>query len=322
MIYDAVIIGAGLIGKMVAAELSKYKVNIAVLEKRKETFVPNLSNSDFSIIHGGYSQENNFLTDYISYESRMLLEEISQHLDFDYKKTGSFLLGRTSEEREIIESFYSEKNHEFIKDCELLSKKKLDNLKMDLGDSQIKSALFCSGTAICSSQKLSLELKNFSKNNGIKYFYGSKVINIEKYSDFYKISTTNSNYSDFLCRVIINCTGILGDKISEMVDDPYYNITLHKKNPILKKPLEFSSTNSLIYDLPNPENIDKRLFIASDGQDLKLFSGINNIIVKNSIHKTFINVGDTSFGGITFAPIIAKNILDILKNEHFTLLKK
>ena len=58
--YDIIIIGAGIIGSLLARELSRYQLKVLVLEKNND--VGNeTSNANSAIVHSGYDPEPNSL---------------------------------------------------------------------------------------------------------------------------------------------------------------------------------------------------------------------------------------------------------------------
>ena len=56
MLYDIVIIGAGVTGAAVARELSRYQLRTAVLEK-EEDVCTGTSKANSAIVHAGYDAE-------------------------------------------------------------------------------------------------------------------------------------------------------------------------------------------------------------------------------------------------------------------------
>lgn len=59
MKYDVIIIGAGVIGSFIARELSRYQLNVAVLDKENDVGnVTSMANS--AIIHSGYDPHSSF----------------------------------------------------------------------------------------------------------------------------------------------------------------------------------------------------------------------------------------------------------------------
>ncbi|SJZ72722.1 FAD dependent oxidoreductase [Cetobacterium ceti] len=320
MIYDVLIIGAGIIGKMVAHELSKYKLSVAVVDKKKEEDLNGNESLSKSIIHGNYTTSQELFTDRFSYNSRVIFENISKYVDFQYNPIGSFLIGKNPKENEKILKIYETAQKSYHKDIKLLEKKEIFSLQEELKDQNVQSGIYCTGTGTCSPILLSNYLLQSSKSNGIHYFFNSKVLSIEKYSDFYEVSTTNSQYKDFLCKIIINCSGYQGNTISEMVSDPYYNINYSEHKFIAMEPLKTTSTNSIILEIPS--SIEKRFYISSANDKLRLFTGRDNLVVKKSIAETFINVGDTSVFGLTYSPIIASRILNLLEETNLNFIKK
>ncbi len=52
--FDITIIGAGIVGCSIARELSKYKLNLCILEKQDDVSC-GTSKANSGIVHGGYS---------------------------------------------------------------------------------------------------------------------------------------------------------------------------------------------------------------------------------------------------------------------------
>ncbi len=53
MMYDVIVIGAGVIGASVARELSRYKLKIAILEKNNDV-AEGTTKANSAIVHCGY----------------------------------------------------------------------------------------------------------------------------------------------------------------------------------------------------------------------------------------------------------------------------
>ena len=66
--YDVVIVGAGIIGSFLAHDLSKYQLNIAVLEKNSD-IAGEATMSNSAIIHAGHDPKTGTLKATLSYIS-------------------------------------------------------------------------------------------------------------------------------------------------------------------------------------------------------------------------------------------------------------
>ena len=54
--YDVAIIGAGVVGGMLARELSKYQLSVCILEKENDVAI-GASKANSGIVHGGFDPE-------------------------------------------------------------------------------------------------------------------------------------------------------------------------------------------------------------------------------------------------------------------------
>ena len=84
--FDAVIIGAGVIGAAIARELSKYDFKIAILERNIQA-AQETSAGNSGVIHGGFDPTPGTLNARLNVLGRKIYEkEWFRDLNFPYKK--------------------------------------------------------------------------------------------------------------------------------------------------------------------------------------------------------------------------------------------
>jgi glycerol-3-phosphate dehydrogenase len=89
--YDFVVVGAGIIGTMIARELSRYEVKTLVIDK--ESDVANhqtIANS--AIIHSGHDPEENTLKAQLCVLGNALYEELEKELNIPLLRTGALVI--------------------------------------------------------------------------------------------------------------------------------------------------------------------------------------------------------------------------------------
>lgn len=79
MIYDVLIIGAGVVGGMLARELSRYQLQICLLEEENDV-ATGASRANSGIIHGGYDPRPGTLKARLNAEGVPLLFEAAEQL--------------------------------------------------------------------------------------------------------------------------------------------------------------------------------------------------------------------------------------------------
>lgn len=90
MIYDAAIIGAGVIGGMLARELTRYKLTVVLLEKENDVAC-GASKANSGIIHGGFDPVPGTLKAKLNAEGVDKLYAAAKALNVPYKNNGSFV---------------------------------------------------------------------------------------------------------------------------------------------------------------------------------------------------------------------------------------
>ena len=100
---DVIIIGAGVVGAMIAKELSKYELNIVILEKENDCG-NGASSANSAIIHSGYDPEPNTLKAKLNVLGNAMFDELCKDLDVEFVRNGSITLANTHEELEILEN--------------------------------------------------------------------------------------------------------------------------------------------------------------------------------------------------------------------------
>ena len=103
--YDVIIIGGGVSGAASARELSRYKVNVCVLEKEDDVCC-GTSKANSAIVHAGYDAANGSLMAKLNVRGNEMMEELSKELDFPFKRNGAFVLCFDEESKTVLEDLY------------------------------------------------------------------------------------------------------------------------------------------------------------------------------------------------------------------------
>ena len=120
MIYDVAIIGAGVIGGMLARELSQYKLSVCILEKENDVAM-GASRANSGIIHGGYDPVPGTLKAELNAKGVELLFDAAQALHVPHKRNGSMVCAFSAQEEPLLEELYQQGQESNIPGLKLLS---------------------------------------------------------------------------------------------------------------------------------------------------------------------------------------------------------
>lgn len=97
--YDVAIIGAGVTGSAIARELSRYQLNVCVIE-REEDVCCGTSKANSAIIHAGFDAVPGTLKAKVNVKGNMM-DQIAKELDIPFKRNGSMVVCTKDQIRKI-----------------------------------------------------------------------------------------------------------------------------------------------------------------------------------------------------------------------------
>lgn len=218
--YDVSIIGAGVVGGMIARELSKYQLNCIILEKENDVAV-GASKANSGIIHGGYDPEPDTLKAKLNAVGVELLYKSAKELNVPFKNNGSIVVAFGDEEEINIGQLFDRGLKNGIKDLQIISCDKARELEPQLSN-DVTLALYVPNAGIICPYKLTIAAIGNAMDNGVELMRNFEVAKIKKETDFFTVSDKNGN--EIKTKYIINCAGGYSDKIATLAGDCDFKI--------------------------------------------------------------------------------------------------
>ena len=81
MIYDVIIIGGGVTGCCIARTLSKYDLNICLLEKEAEV-ASGTTKANSGVIHAGYAAQREYIKRFLCIKGNKLYTQAAEELNW------------------------------------------------------------------------------------------------------------------------------------------------------------------------------------------------------------------------------------------------
>ena len=100
--YDILIIGGGAVGCAIARELSRYQLNIAVLEKEADV-AAGTSGRNSAVVHAGFNNRPGSLMAKLCVAGNRGFEALCRELDVPYRKTGKLLVAFDREDLAVLQ---------------------------------------------------------------------------------------------------------------------------------------------------------------------------------------------------------------------------
>ena len=243
--HDVLIIGAGVIGTLIARELSKYDLDVVIVDKNNDAGDAT-SSANSAIIHSGYDPEPGSLKAKFNVLGNAKYPKLVEELDVPFIQCGSLTIALEDEQLPILESL---KERSRINGVEVKLLDKEEVLKMEPNiNPEVKGALFAPTAGIIDPFNLVVHAMENAIDNGVTFLRSHEVLSIKKDNDIYLVKT---NKEDLFTKIIINAAGVKSDKIAAMIEDIDWAITPRKGEYYLLDHYAPGLVNHTIFPLPS-----------------------------------------------------------------------
>ncbi|MBR5518010.1 MAG: NAD(P)/FAD-dependent oxidoreductase, partial [Clostridia bacterium] len=221
---DVVVIGAGAVGCAIARELSKYKVNVIVVDKNEDVG-GDASKSNSAIIHTGYDATPGSLESQLVVAANPMYDELVKDLDVPFKRIGAILPAFTDEQFNQLPAIKEKafKNH--VYDVEYKSGKELLEMEPNLNP-EVKGGLYIPRESIIDPFIYVQALAENAYANGVEFLLNAKVTDIKTENG--KIKSVVTEKGEIETKYVINSAGLYCDEIAEMVGKADYKVVARK----------------------------------------------------------------------------------------------
>ena len=245
IMYDVAIIGAGVTGSASARELSRYKLNICVVDK-EEDVCAGTSKANSAIVHSGIDCSPGTLMAELNVKGNELMEPLSKELDFPFKRNGSLILCFSEDDRPNLEALFAHAAPNGVPGCRIIEKEELHQMEPNISDEAI-AAIYCPTGGIVCPFGMNIAMAENAYTNGVEFRFNTNVHRITKTDKGWLLSTNNG---DILTKVVVNAAGVNADIFHNMVSASKIHITPRRGEYCLLDKTTGNLVSSTIFQLP------------------------------------------------------------------------
>lgn len=217
--YDVAIIGAGVVGGLVARTLSKYKLKICILESQNDVAM-GATKANSAIVHGGFDAKEGSLKALLNVRGCKMMESVCNELGVSYKNNGSLVVGFNDEDRAVLNELLNRGITNGVERLQILEKEELRELEPNLSD-DVVCALYAPTAGIVCPYTLAISAVGNAMDNGAELKCNFEVISIAETDNGYKLSSADESVD---ARFVVNCAGIYSDKVARMIGDDSFDV--------------------------------------------------------------------------------------------------
>ena len=217
--FDVAVIGAGVVGGMVAREVTKYTKNVCILEKESDVAL-GATRANSAIVHAGFDAKEGTLKARLNVRGSKMMEEVCKKLGVKYKKNGSLVVGFSDEDRETLKGLLKRGTENGVEGLRILNRPEVVMLEPNIGD-DVTVALHAPTGAIVCPYELCMASVGSAMDNGAELKRNFKVAKIEKTEAGFIVSSDNDSIE---ARCVVNCAGVYSDDVARLIGDTSFDV--------------------------------------------------------------------------------------------------
>ena len=245
--YDAVIVGAGVVGCALAYKLSQYRLRVLLLDKNYDVGEAT-SKGNSAIVHTGFDAAPGTLESQLVTQASRQWPEMAEKLKIPYDECGALLLAIDAEQHSQLEKIHAKAVGNGVDDVRLLSAAQTRDLEPDVPD-DVLGGLLIPRESIADPFTTSIAYAEVALANGTDILLGTEIVCIENADNATKTLVTAGNHR-IATRIIVNVAGLGSRKLADLYGGDGFDINPRRGQFLIFDKYSRSAVRRILLPIP------------------------------------------------------------------------
>jgi glycerol-3-phosphate dehydrogenase len=255
--YDIIIIGAGVVGSMIARFLSRYQLDILLIEKEADVCMGTTA-ANTAIIHAGYDPVPGSLKAEMNIAGNRMWDTVAGELNIPFERRGDYVVAIGKEELPHLDELFQGGIKNGVRGMMMISGDEVRRREPDINPN-VSGALWASTGGIADPFATTVAAAENAVMNGVTLMFETA------FEDFImegnRVVGIKTNCGIFGARWVINSAGLYSDDVMHKAGiRPEFKITPRKGEYYVFDSADISVNNVLF---PVPTKISKGIMVTT-----------------------------------------------------------
>jgi len=245
---DVAVIGAGVSGASIARTLSRYQLNVFLLEKETDVaFQTSKANS--GIIHAGFHHNKKYLKTELELKGNMMFDRLHRELNFPFFRCGILVVAMHQEELKYIWHLYEQGMENGVFGMEMCSRERMLDLEPGLNN-DVAGGLYAPSGGIVEPYLYCFTMVESARKNGVRLITDFQVSGAEFNGNRYAVRSRDGRVVN--ARYVINAAGLYADEVSRIFKGEDYSINPRKGEYYVMDKTTKARPKHVLFPVPTP----------------------------------------------------------------------
>jgi len=255
--YDIIIIGAGIIGSLVARELSRYRLRILLLEKASDVGAGTTA-ANTAIVHGGYDPVPGSLKAVMNVAGNAMWDTLAGELNFAFDRCGDYVVAIGPEELPRLNDLLDMGKQNGVPGLSIISGEDMRRREPNINPA-VSGAMVAPTGGICDPFGATIAAAENALLNGVDLMLETA------FEDFViergRITAVKTSRGIFGCRWVVNAAGLYADRVMHRAGvRPDFHITPRRGEYVIMDKADVDIRNVMF---PVPAEHSKGILVTT-----------------------------------------------------------
>lgn len=217
---DVLIIGGGISGASIARELTRYKLDIILIEKESDLALGASGRNDGEV-HPGVDLGKGSLKQMYVLKGNAMYEDVCKELGVPFRRNGQYVGFSEEKLLPVVKAYALQRRSIGVKDTKVISREELLAAQPNFNP-EYKFGLYNSTAGTVCPYGITIAYAENAVTNGAKVSLNTIAESMDVANGH--IYAVNTNRGKIYPSVVINAAGVYSDTIAEMADDLFFSI--------------------------------------------------------------------------------------------------
>ena len=269
---DVIIIGGGVIGCAVARELSRYKLDTILLEKREDV-CSGASKANTSIVHAGFDAEQGSEKAKYNVLGNAMYEDLCRDLDVPFRRNGALVIATEGEDLSVLEALKQRGEENGVPDLHIIDREELRRREPHVSEKAV-AALVAPSSGIVCPFRLTIGLAENAAENGVEFWLNAGAKTILRRPEGWSVELESGEVIH--AQAIVNCAGVESARLNNQVSAQKFEIKPRRGEYFLLDKSFQGKFCETIFQLPGDkgkgvvvvETVDGNILLGPTAQDM------------------------------------------------------
>lgn len=243
------IIGAGITGTAIARELSRYDVDVTLIEKEADVAFGGPTKANTAIIHAGYDDKPGTLAAKLCRRGNKLWGKICSELSIPFRRIGSLVVALNDDEAGILEELMERGRINGVQGLRIIRGQTLFKLEPHLNRDAV-AGLHAPSAGVISPYEAAIALAENARMNGVKILFDTEATGIIVKNG--EVKAVQTSRGTIYTRFVVNAAGLFADEVSAMAGIEEFKILPRKGEYVVYDKDLRGLVRHVLFPVPTP----------------------------------------------------------------------